>query len=154
LSFQLDDILEAAQRPLSGNLEKKLGCLISRNELFAGLFILGCVNGLGSRVIDSVRSSGWADALLSTFGISAIVLIACFGGIRLVLQDQNGKISLIDLALALALLFLIALPIGQLSWLAVTILGLYVLLFADPPPSQRRGVFILLATTVPMARNT
>ena len=141
---------QRTQRTLGGNLKRKLGRLISRDELFAGLFILGCVNGLGSRVVDSVRSSGWADALLSTFGISVIVLIACVGGIKLILQDKDDKIGPIDLALALALLLLIALPIGQLSWLAVTILGFYVLLFADPPPSQRRGVLILLATTVPM----
>ena len=141
---------QRTQRTLGGNPKRKLGRLISRDELFAGLFILGCVNGLGSRVVDSVRSSGWADALLSTFGISVIVLIACVGGIKLILQDKDDKIGPIDLALALALLLLIALPIGQLSWLAVTILGFYVLLFAGPPPSQRRGVLILLATTVPM----
>ena len=136
---------------LGCNLQRKLGRLISRDELFAGLFILGCLNGLGSRAVDSVQSSGWAGALLSTFGISVIVLIACFGGIRLILQTKDDDtISQIDLALALALLLLIALPIGQLSWLAVTILAFYVLLFANPPSSQRRGVLILLATTVPM----
>jgi hypothetical protein len=54
------------------------------------------------------------------------------------------------LILGLALLLLIALPITALSWLAVTILCLYVLLFTDPSSSQRRGTLILLATTVPM----
>jgi exosortase/archaeosortase family protein len=48
------------------------------------------------------------------------------------------------------LLLLIALPIGRLSWLAITILSLYMLLFGDPSSSRRRGAVILLATTVPM----
>src|SRR5262249_13783541 len=44
----------------------------------------------------------------------------------------------------------IALPIGALSWIAITILCLYVLLFTDPSSSRQRGALILLATTVPM----
>src|SRR5262245_39488798 len=103
---------QRTQRTL-GHLQKKLDRLISRDELFAGLFILGCVNGLGSRAVYSVRSSGWADALFSTFGISVIVLIACVGGIKLILQGKDDKISPTDLSLALALLLLITLPIGQ-----------------------------------------
>ena len=41
------------------------------------------------------------------------------------------------------------LPIGPLSWLAVTALGLYILL-TDNSDFSRRGATILLATTVPM----
>ena len=37
-----------------------------------------------------------------------------------------------------------------MSWLAVTLLSLYVLFFMRPPESQRRGTIILLAATVPM----
>jgi exosortase/archaeosortase family protein len=48
------------------------------------------------------------------------------------------------------LLLLIVLPIGRLSWLAMTILSVYVLLFSNPSSSRRRGAIILLATTVPM----
>ena len=123
---------------------------MSRDEFFAVLFILACVNGLGSQIVHSVRLLGWADALLSTFGISVIVWIACFRGTRLILQERTDKIRSVDLALGFALLLLIALPIGRLSWLAITILSLYVLLFGDPSSSRRRGAVILLATTVPM----
>jgi hypothetical protein len=136
--------------PLNPSLSRQLSGWLSRDELFATLFILGCLNGLGSQVTQSVRVSGWTDALLSTFGISAIVWIACFGGLSLILRDKMGIIRPLDLMLGLALLLLIALPITALSWLAVTILCLYVLLFTDPSSSQRRGTLILLATTVPM----
>jgi hypothetical protein len=132
------------------SLSRQLSGLMSRDEFFATLFILGCVNGLGSQVVHSVRVSGWADALLSTFGISGIVWIACFSGVRLILRERTGKIQPLDLILGLALLLPITLPIGPLSWLAITILSLYGLLFTDPSPSRKRGTLILLATTVPM----
>jgi hypothetical protein len=44
---------------------------------------------------------------------------------------------------------LVILPIGPLSWLAVTALSLYII-FSTNVASSRRGAFILLATTVPM----
>jgi|RhiMethySRZTD1v2_1073278.scaffolds.fasta_scaffold156894_3 exosortase/archaeosortase family protein len=128
----------------------RLSGSISRDEFLALLFLLACVNGLGSQVIHSVHVSGWTDAILSTFGISIIVWISCFRGTTLTLQQSTEEVWLTDLVLGIALLVLIALPIGRLSWLAVTILGIYVLLFSNPSPSQRRGVLILLATTVPM----
>jgi len=45
--------------------------------------------------------------------------------------------------------FLVILPIGPLSWVAVTALSLYIIVSANIA-SSRRGAFILLATTVPM----
>ena len=37
-----------------------------------------------------------------------------------------------------------------MSWVAVTGLSLYILLFANDGPERRRGALILLALTVPM----
>jgi hypothetical protein len=48
-----------------------------------------------------------------------------------------------------AFVFVIILPIGSLSWLAVTALSLYILV-ATNVASTQRGALILLATTVPM----
>jgi hypothetical protein len=144
----MDSTARTSQLTLS--LSRQFSGLMSRDEFFATLFILGCLNGLGSPVVYSVRVSGWTDALLSAFGISAIVWIACFCGVGLILRERTGKIRPLDLILGLALLPLITLPIGALSWLAITILSLYVLLFTDPSSSQKRGALILLATTVPM----
>lgn len=138
-----------ATAPADRRLFAQIG-LMSRDEFFATIFILACINGLGSRVINSIRSAGWNDALLSTFGTSVIVWIACFGGIRLILCQRMGKIRLADVLVGLVLLVPIALPIEKLSWLAVSILSLYVLMFTDPPSPRRRGAIILLATTVPM----
>ncbi len=122
----------------------------TRGELFAGLYILGCANGLAAKMILSVHRLGWVDAAVGTFDVSAIVVVACFAGISLVMADKTGGIHVADLAVAMVLLLIIALPIGAMSWLAVTVLSLYILRFTQATESQRRGAVILLAATVPM----
>jgi exosortase/archaeosortase family protein len=122
---------------------------LSRGEYFAGLFFVGCLSGLASRIIHSINETGWAHALFVTFGVSVIVWISCIAGIFLILQDHQKGVRPIELALGAVSLFLFILPIGPLSWIAVTGLSLYVLLSTEVETS-RRGALILLATTVPM----
>ena len=122
---------------------------LPRGEFLAGLFTLGCVSGLTSRIIQSVNRLGWADALFNTFDISVIVWISCIAGVSLVLRDRTIGVRSSDLALGAGFVFLVILPIGPLSWLAVTALSLYIIISANVA-SSRRGAFILLATTVPM----
>jgi hypothetical protein len=122
---------------------------VFREEFFAALLILGCVNGLGSRIIQSVHQLGWADALSSTFEISALVWLSCIAGISVILHDRMGKIRSADISVGAVFLFLVILPIGPLSWLAVAALCLYILV-STTDSSLRRGAFILLAPTVPM----
>jgi exosortase/archaeosortase family protein len=126
------------------------GGFMSRDEFFGVFFILACINGLGSQIVHSLYVSGWADGVLSTFGISVIVWVAVLRGTTLILQEKTGEVCWTDLVLCFALLLLIALPIGRLAWFAITILSFYVLLFSDPPSPRRRGAIILLATSVPM----
>ena len=123
---------------------------MSRSQLFAWTFALGCVNGLSSRAIEMVREVGWSTAVLSTFEVSAIVWIACVGGISLLLRDVGDQIRGADIVVVGALLVPIALPIGGLSWLAIALLSLYIILLTNPPSARRRGAMILLAVTVPM----
>jgi hypothetical protein len=121
-----------------------------RNEFFAGLYILACANGLGSGIIESVNRDGWADALLSTFGISAIVFIACVVGVSFILRERKEEIRSADLVIGAGVLVLVILPIGATSWLALSALSFYILLFTSADSSRRRGAVILLATTVPV----
>jgi hypothetical protein len=122
---------------------------VSRGEFFAALLTLGCVNGLGSQVIQSVNKHGWADALSNTFEISAIVWLSCIAGISITLRARTGEVRSPDVAVGAGFLFLVILPIGPLSWLAVTALCLYIQATTNDP-SLRRGAVILFATTVPM----
>jgi exosortase/archaeosortase family protein len=121
-----------------------------RDELFAGLCILGCANGLGALVIKSVNDLGWESALVHTFGISVIIWIACFIGVTQILHDRVDVIRSTDLVVGSAFLILVFLPVGGASWLALTALCLYMLLLTNGPSSRRRGASLLLATTLPM----
>jgi len=122
---------------------------ISRSEFFAGLYILGLANGLLGRAILSVNFDGWMGALLG-LDINAIVLFACFAGISALLYGDKDEVRPTDLAVAVVFLILVSLPIFALSWVAVTGLSLYILLFANNGSDRWRGALILLALTVPM----
>ena len=122
---------------------------LGRGEFFAGLLILGYVNGLASRAVQSVNQLGWWDALFRTFEISVIVLISCVAGTFLILRDRTPKVRSSELVLGLAFILIVILPIGPLSWAAVTALSLYLIATTDVAET-RRGAFIVLATTVPM----
>jgi hypothetical protein len=113
--LRCEAVSRSEQDNINPSLSRQLSGWLSRDEFLATLFILGCLNGLGSQVAKSVRAFGWTDALLSTFGISAIVWIACFGGLSLILRDKTGIIRPLDLILGLAFLLLIALPINSLG---------------------------------------
>jgi hypothetical protein len=123
---------------------------MNRNEFFAGLFFLGCANGIAAKAIAAVHRAGWLDAVIGTFDVSAIVLIACTSGIWLTKCGGRQSVTPIDLVISVVVLALIALPIGGLSWIGVSGLALYILLFTDADLPMRRGALILLAATVPM----
>ncbi len=123
---------------------------IDRNEFFAGLFFLGCANGIAARAIGVVHREGWLGAVIGMFDVSAIMLAACASGLWLMMRRRERSVTPIDLVVGAVALALIALPIGGLSWIAVGGLALYILLFTDADLPMRRGALILLATTVPM----
>jgi exosortase/archaeosortase family protein len=122
---------------------------IPRNEFFAALYILGCANGLLGRMIQSFQFSDWEGALAGA-DINAIMLLACFAGISLVSAKSTEQLLPRDLGVAFIFLILISLPIFPLSWVAVTALSLYILVFAKANPERSRGALILLAMTAPM----
>ena len=119
-----------------------------RDELFAGLYIVGCVNGIAGLIIQNVNNGN--DWLSVTLNISAIVLFACVSGIALVLSDKTDTIRTFDLVVAAVFLVVIVPSIGALNWMAVTGLSFYLLLFARGAPERTRGAITLLAVTVPM----
>jgi hypothetical protein len=123
---------------------------LSRAELFGGLYILACANGLVSQVRDSIEQIGWVTATNETFGISAIIFVACIAGVALTLGGAIRRANPIDYVISAVTLLLFALPIGQLAWLAVTILSIYIIFFTAPDDLTRRGSTIMLAATVPL----
>jgi exosortase/archaeosortase family protein len=121
---------------------------IPRDQFLAGLYILGCANGLLGRILLTLRTDGWTGLL--SVDISVIVLFACFAGISLMLSDDREPLRSADLVVAAVFLGLVVLPSFALSWVAVTGLSLYVLLCTNGSYDRTRGALILLALTVPM----
>jgi hypothetical protein len=122
---------------------------LPRNELFAGLYVVACANGLVGRSIYTLNLEGWYGAVTG-FEINVIVLAACFAGVYLIATGSRDGIRTLDVVVALAFLGLVTLPIYALSWVAVTGLSFYILLFANDGAERRRGALILLALAVPM----
>jgi len=121
---------------------------LPRDEFFAGLYIVGCANGLGSQIIRSATQLG--DWTVGFEKISVIVFLACAGGISLLLRDKDGEITSADLAIGGIFLAAMAIPVSEANWLAVTALSFYILFFARNSSARRRGAVIMLALTVPM----
>ena len=124
---------------------------LDRPQLFAGLFLLGCANGIAIRVGRTVSEQGWLAAAFGTFDISVIVLAACFAAAYCccigIGRRRRGKTDLVVAALFVTLALP---PITSLSWFAIAALSFYILVFTNAGDSGRRGAIILLATTVPM----
>jgi len=123
---------------------------MGRNEFFAGLFLLGCANGIVARAIATVQDIGWLNAAIGLFDVSAIVLAACASGLWLMMRGREQSVTPIDLVVGAVALTLIALPIGASSCIAVTGTAIYILLFTHRDLPMRRGALVLLAMTVPM----
>lgn len=140
--------------PLGNALDAQPGAigawnLMPRGEFFAALFIVGCANSLLPEIISSIHQFGWKDAFVDTFGISAIVWIACLAGISLIIRERK-RLRRLDLMVGAGFLLLTFLPTEKTSWLAVTALSIYLLLGGGVHSRRWRGAAILLATTVPM----
>jgi exosortase/archaeosortase family protein len=137
--------LTAPRRGLVAALQHSL----PRNELFAALYVVACANGLLGRTIFTLNLEGWYGAVTG-FEINVIALAACFAGVYLIAVGSRDQMRTLDLVVALAFLGLVSLPIYALSWVAVTGLSFYILLFANDGAERRRGALILLALAVPM----
>ena len=118
-------------------------------------------NSLPAFIFSAAPTGFWAEFTLLVFGtswtgaivsldVNVIVLFACFAGISAALCDNRDQIRSLDLVVAAVFLTLTVIPIFALSWVAVTGLSLYILLFANESSERRRGAVILLALTVPV----
>ena len=101
------------------------------------------------RLSSTSNFDDWTGVVQS-LDLNVIVLFACFAGVSAFFCDNREQIRTTDLAVAAVFLMFTALPISALSWLAVTGLSLYILLFANGNAARWRGAVILLALTVPM----
>jgi hypothetical protein len=138
--------LTAPSRGLVAALQRSM----PRDEFFAGLYILGCTNGLLGRTLYALNLEGWRGAAMG-FETNVIVWAAAFAGVYLLTtSNKRDQITTLDLVVAAVFLPFVIVPSYPLSWVAVTGLSLYIFLFANDGAERRRGALILLALTFPM----
>src|SRR5262245_6431079 len=137
--------LTGSRRGLVAALQHSL----PRNQLFAGLYILGCANGLLGRAIYTANLEGWRGAVAG-FENNVITFAACFVGGYLLTRNNQDQIRTLDLVVAAVFLPFVIVPIYALSWVGVTALSLYILFFANDESERRRGALTLLALAFPM----
>jgi hypothetical protein len=123
---------------------------IDRNQLFAGLCIIGFINGNLFRVVKQFRDNEFASVLMNSLEISVIVWAALFVGIALLRQPPAVTMTRFDVALAVGAGVAFFIPLAPLSWVAISALALRVILSSRPESYHCRGAWILLAMTVPM----
>src|SRR5476649_483970 len=112
-SFRGDYML---RQPVSNVRARSSFVPLPRADFFAGLFILGCANGLIAPIAQSIADLGWVGAVFSTFNISVVVLLACVFGVSLISRDRLDELRSTDGAVGVVFLMLVILPVGQLSW--------------------------------------
>jgi hypothetical protein len=119
------------------------------NVAFAGLAVIGFLNGSAHRVQSAVLDDA-SGAILGTFGISIIVWagIACATAFLWAPPGRDLSRRDISVALSVSLLFLI--PAAPFSWIGLTILAIHLVASSARGSLHRRGGVILLALTVPM----
>jgi exosortase/archaeosortase family protein len=138
--------LTAPRRGLVAALQHSL----PRNELFAGLYVVACANGLLGRSIYAVNLEGWTGAVTG-FETNVIVWAAALAGVYLIATcNSREQIRTLDLVVAVVFLPFVIAPSYPLSWVGVTGLSLYILFFANDGAERRRGALILLALAFPM----
>src|SRR5262249_52582813 len=119
--------LTAPRRGLVAALQRSM----PRDEFFAGLYILGCANGLLGRTLYALNLEGWRGATLG-FETNVIVWAAAFAGVYLLAtSNRREQITTLDLVVAAVFLPFVIVPSYPLSWVGVTGLSLYIFLFAN-----------------------
>src|SRR5215472_3771605 len=109
----LDEVSSVNSR--NGGLLAAIRSLVSRDEFFAGLFIVGCANGLVGSIFQSLHSGDWTGGVQN---ISVIVLFACVAGISLFLRNKDGELTSGDLATGLIFIAFIIVPVREINWAA------------------------------------
>lgn len=123
---------------------------LTRPDLFAGLTVLGFLNGISEKVYRSVIDFGAAGAALQTFDVSLILWGACVAAVVLLLKaDRAEPIGRRDLAVACLACLAFFLPVPAASWLGLCLLGWHLWATAREE-TVRRAAAIIVALTIPL----
>jgi len=122
---------------------------IDRGWLFAGLALIGFMNGTAHRVIEALHDDA-GRALVQAFDIGAVVWIALLASLYLLFRPRGHAASRNDMIAAGLTLAAFLAPAPPLSWLGLSGFCAYIVVSSPSGSSHSRGAWIVLALTVPM----
>lgn len=123
--------------------------VIVRPHLMAGLYTIGVVNGLiGVLVAGTMTQPDILSAVYNTFGLNVVVLLACAIGVRLSLHGTPEPANATDLMVAAIFALITIDPKSSVSWIGITLLSLYDLVFrrAGACSTAAGSVFLAVST--------
>jgi hypothetical protein len=124
--------------------------IITREQLFTGLFVLAGANGLAHRVFGAASIS-WFEGATEPLNTSVIIWLAWVAALSLLMRNQTDDvIRKSDLIVGSIAFVLIACPFAAPSWWALSGLAVYVIWNSPSHSMHQRGSLILLAVTAPM----
>lgn len=135
---------------IGGDAVRFLG--LNRTELFLLAAVLLCANALLPTIAAGIANHGVVVSIANTFDVSAVVWAAIYIGLGFVLRMPTAPITFLDKVAIAAAILASVLPLGIATWVALSALGLYLILTGrrGSPAFQTRAGWVLLALTVPM----
>jgi len=120
--------------------------LVSREALFASLFLVAMLNSVALRAVSGVDQQGWVTAAFQLFGVSAVLWAALGAGVHILASSaERNRPSRRDWWLAALVVALVLVPTAPASMAALTLLSVWAIYSAPKGSPLRRAGVIFLA---------
>ncbi|KQZ87080.1 hypothetical protein ASD64_06420 [Mesorhizobium sp. Root157] len=139
-----------ASRPEIASENGRASVAVPCNLLFLGVAVVGFVNGISEKVATAVQREGVAAAVFNTFGISIVIWVAGVIAAMMLWRAGERAVGRMDIAVAVLACATFLVPAPFMSWLGITLAGVYLCLGPAISPALRKAGTVLLALTVPM----
>lgn len=97
----------------------------TRSFLVACLYSLGVINGVTDKVVNGIATGGFLTALMNTFGVSLIVIVAAVIGLKLAVRTPDRAIDNWDRLAGTLYLLGLCVPRSYASMAALTFFAAY-----------------------------
>ena len=120
------------------------------NEPLTVPALLCIINGVAGKAADGIESAGVVSSLVTTFGVSAIVWLALWLGILLLLDAESRPWSKIDVLTTFVAIAACVLPWGIASWFGLTLISLRLINTTVARSTAHRAGWVLFGACVPL----
>jgi exosortase/archaeosortase family protein len=120
------------------------------NYIFVSAYALAFVNGFVQQVVSRASDEGISSLILDSAGISAVELFALASLIAIQREAAPRPLRRLDGLFFLIIVILILAPVSRLSALAMSAIGVYVLLDRWAEPNSRAAALIATSLSVTM----